>query len=205
MRYAKKRFGQNFLIDPNILRKIVNTIDPQKDEGIIEIGPGQGALTELLLESGAIVHAIEIDKDLIPELETRFAGYNNFNIYNADALGFDFSPIFTKHQAVKFTGNVPYNITSPLLEIAYYNAHALSSLLFLVQKEFAKRVTATPGNKDFGILSLMSQYFGTPKIHFDVPPMVFRPIPKVTSSFFSIQFNSGKINYGFVKHFQLPH
>lgn len=200
--YAKKHFGQNFLIDPNILRKITGAIDPQPDDIIIEIGPGRGALTEHLLASGAVVHSIEIDDDLIPDLEMKFADQPNFHLHHADALKFDFMQIFEEGKKVKYTGNVPYNITSPLLEIAYKNAKYIHGVYFLVQKEFAKRITANSGNKDFGILSLMSQYFGITKIHFDVSPNVFRPIPKVTSSFFSILFNKENLDYDFVKIFQ---
>ena len=200
--YAKKRLGQNFLIDPNILRKIATAIDPHENETIIEIGPGKGALTEQLLMVGAIVHAIELDDDLIPKLEKKFYEYPNFHLYHADALKFDYSIIFKENVKVKYTGNVPYNITSPLLEIAYKNAKNIQGVYFLVQKEFAKRITASSGNKDYGILSLMSQYFGKPKIHFDVSPNVFRPIPKVTSSFFSILFNNENIDYNYVNIFQ---
>jgi len=193
--YAKKRLGQNFLIDPNILRKIAEAIDPQNGEEIIEIGPGRGALTEHLLNAGAIVHAIELDDDLIPELELKFEKYDNFKLYHGDALKFDFSQIFCDGKKVKYTGNVPYNITSPLLEIAYKNAEYIKGVYFLVQKEFAKRITANAGNKDYGILSVLSQFFGEPKIHFDVSPNVFRPVPRVTSSFFSILFNNNEIDY----------
>jgi 16S rRNA (adenine1518-N6/adenine1519-N6)-dimethyltransferase len=200
--YAKKYFGQNFLIDPNILRKIAGAIDPQPEDTIIEIGPGRGALTEHLLASGAKVHSVEIDDDLIPDLEMKFAHEPNFHLHHADALKFDFSNIFKEGKTIKYTGNVPYNITSPLLEIAYKNAQYIHGVYFLVQKEFAKRITADSGNKDFGILSLMSQYFGTTKIHFDVSPNVFRPIPRVTSSFFSILFNKENVDYDFVKIFQ---
>ncbi len=195
--YAKKRLGQNFLIDPNILRKIAAAIDPRPEEEIIEIGPGRGALTEELLKAGAIVHAIELDDDLIEDLNTKFADYNNFKLYHGDALKFDFSQIFKAGKRVKYTGNVPYNITSPLLEIAYQNAPFIKGVYFLVQKEFAKRITAIPGNKDYGILSVLSHYFGKPKIHFDVSPNVFRPVPKVTSSFFSITFEDKETNYDF--------
>ncbi len=200
--YAKKRLGQNFLIDPNILRKIKSTIDPQPDEPIIEIGPGRGALTAQLLDAGARVHAIEIDPELIPELEEKFSNYNNFYLYQADALDFNFNQIFQSEQRVKYTGNVPYNITSPLLEIAYLNAANISGVYFLVQKEFAKRIAAKPGVKNYGILSVLSQYFGEPQLHFDVSPNVFRPVPKVTSAFFSIQFDDQALDYDFFKKLQ---
>ncbi|MBN2279617.1 MAG: ribosomal RNA small subunit methyltransferase A [Candidatus Marinimicrobia bacterium] len=193
--YAKKRLGQNFLIDPNILRKIADAINPQKHETILEIGPGRGALTKHLLASGAVVHAIELDSDLLPELKEKFAAYDTFHLHHGDALKFDFTQILTPGKKIKYTGNVPYNITSPLLEIAYQNAQSILGVYFLVQKEFAKRIAAHPGNKDYGILSVLSQYFGEPKIHFDVSPQVFRPVPKVTSSFFSILFNNDKIDY----------
>ncbi len=200
--YAKKRLGQNFLIDPNILRKIAAAIDPQPGEEIIEIGPGRGALTEYLLASGAIIHAIELDDDLMEDLQNKFSGYDNFHLYPADALKFDFRKIFQSGKKVKYTGNVPYNITSPLLEIAYQNADYIKGVYFLVQKEFARRITASSGNKEYGILSVLSQYFGRPKIHFDVSPNVFRPIPKVTSTFFSIAFDNDQADYEFFTKLQ---
>jgi 16S rRNA (adenine1518-N6/adenine1519-N6)-dimethyltransferase len=201
--YAKKRLGQNFLIDHNILRKIAGVIAPTSQDKIIEIGPGRGALTEFLVNSGAEVHAIELDQDLIPDLKKKFAKSKNFHLHHADALNFDFSKILNGNKKIKYTGNVPYNITSPLLEIAYQNAPAIFGVYFLVQKEFARRITALPGTKDYGILSLLSRYFGEVQIHFDVSPNVFRPIPKVTSSFFSILFNKKEVEYNFFNSLQI--
>lgn len=200
--YAKKRLGQNFLIDPNIIRKIADVISPSQDDTIIEIGPGKGALTELLLQSGAQVHAIEIDDDLIPDLEIKFSNYNNFHLHHCDALKFDFSSIFQYAKKVKYTGNVPYNITTPLLEIAFDNAAYIDTVYFLVQKEVARRIAGVPSTKEYGILSVMVQYYGNPTLHFDVSPNVFRPIPKVVSAFISIKVDENRIDRNFLPIFR---
>ncbi|HQQ86342.1 MAG TPA: rRNA adenine dimethyltransferase family protein, partial [Candidatus Marinimicrobia bacterium] len=113
--YPKKRLGQNFLIDPNILRKIVRVIEPQRDDIIVEIGPGKGALTRFLLESNAEIHAIELDPELVNYLKQELGQFENFHLYYADAVRFDFSDLFNRNQKIKIAGNIPYNITSPLL------------------------------------------------------------------------------------------
>ena len=180
--YPKKRLGQNFLIDPNILRKIVRVIEPQRDDLIVEIGPGKGALTRLLLESGAEIHAIELDPELVNYLKQELGQFENFHLYYADAVQFDFSGLFNRNQKIKMVGNIPYNITSPLLFRLFEMVDYLDRIVLLVQKEIALRLCAQPATKEYGILSVMTNFYCRPKIEFNVSPQVFRPIPRVTSS-----------------------
>ncbi|MBL7067509.1 MAG: 16S rRNA (adenine(1518)-N(6)/adenine(1519)-N(6))-dimethyltransferase RsmA [Candidatus Marinimicrobia bacterium] len=185
--YAKKRFSQNFLIDPNILRKIVHTINPQRDDFIIEIGSGKGALTRFLLESNAQIHSIEIDSELIPELKKQFSSQSNFFLHHTDALTLDFTSIAPKKHKIRVVGNIPFNITSPLLFKMFENAEIIDDVHFLVQREIARRLCAVPKTKEYGILSVITQFYGSPSIAFDVSPKVFRPIPEVYSSLVSIK------------------
>ncbi len=187
--FAKKRFGQNFLIDPNILRKIIRTVDPKTDDIIVEIGSGKGALTDLLIESGAVIHAIEIDNDLIPELERKFSLKSNFHLHHADALKFDLPSLKPANQKIRIVGNVPYNITSPLLFKVFNNSGIIDDVHFMVQREIARRICALPSTKEYGILSVVTQFYGKPTIAFDVSPKVFRPIPDVYSSVVSLKLN----------------
>jgi len=200
--YAKKRFGQNFLIDPNILRKITQSINPQKEDIIIEIGSGKGALTKFLADSQATVHAIEIDGDLIPELESQISGYPNVNIHHQDALTFDYTSLIqNREQQLRIVGNIPYNISSPLLFTMFENATIIKDIHFLVQREIARRICASPNSKEYGILSVITQFYGNPKIDFDVSPKVFRPIPDVNSSMLSIPLKQSTLDNKFKTDF----
>jgi len=178
----KKRFGQNFLIDPNILRKIVRIIDPKKGDLIVEIGPGTGSLTRYLLDSEAEIHAIELDPQLVDYLHQELAKYPNFHLYHGDAVKFDFSEIMNADQKIKMAGNIPYNITSPLLFRLFEMTGRLDRIVLLVQKEIARRICAQQRTKEYGILSVMTNFYCRPQIEFQVSSKVFRPVPKVTSS-----------------------
>ena len=180
--YAKKRFGQNFLIDPNIIRKIVKEINPQPGDVLVEIGPGKGALTRQLIATGAQIHAIEIDQDLTSELAQDLAGLDNFTLYQQDALQFDYQAHFSKGRKIRIVGNIPYNISSPLLFKIFENNNIIQDVHFLVQREIAQRIGAKPNTKSYGILSVITQFYGKPSIAFQVSPKVFRPIPEVYSS-----------------------
>lgn len=199
--FAKKRFGQNFLIDPNILRKIVRSIAPRERDIIVEIGPGKGALTRLLADSRATVHAVEIDGDLIPALEAQFGNYENVKIHHRDALIFDYSALMENTGQLRIVGNIPYNITSPLLFTMFANAAVIKDIHFLVQREIARRICAAPNSKEYGILSVISQFYGTPHIDFDVSPNVFRPIPEVHSSMLSIPLKNAAFDDKFKADF----
>jgi 16S rRNA (adenine1518-N6/adenine1519-N6)-dimethyltransferase len=175
---ARKRFGQNFLSDPNIIRKIIDTIRPAVGETMVEIGPGLGAMTDPLVEHLGHLHVVEIDRDLIARLKERYAP-DRLTIHEGDALAFDFASLGTPLRVV---GNLPYNISTPLLfHLAGY-AEGVKDMTFMLQKEVVMRMVAEPGTADYGRLSVMLQYRFRMGRLFDVPPGAFRPAPKVTSS-----------------------
>ncbi|WP_290664145.1 16S rRNA (adenine(1518)-N(6)/adenine(1519)-N(6))-dimethyltransferase RsmA [Ignavibacterium sp.] len=178
-----KRFGQNFLQDKNIVRKISEVINPQKDETIIEIGPGEGALTEILSGSGAEVIAIEIDKRVIEQLK---ANYPSIRIINQDFLEIDLTRFNSSD--LRIVGNIPYNITSPIIFKLIENHKLIRDAVFMVQYEVAKRMTAKKGSKDYGILSVLLSYFAETEFCFKVSPNVFYPRPKVFSAVVKINF-----------------
>lgn len=178
-----KRFGQNFLKDNNILRKIFEVINPQKNDKIIEIGPGEGALTKLLSNSGAEITAIEIDKRVIEHLQKRFP---EVKIINKDFLEIDLTQ-FNSYD-LRIVGNIPYNITSPIIFKLIENHNLICDAVFMVQYEVAKRMTAKKGTKDYGILSVLLRYFSDTELCFKVSPNVFYPKPKVFSAVVKIKF-----------------
>jgi len=175
---ARKRFGQNFLSDPNIIRKIVDAIRPQPGEVMVEIGPGLGAMTDPIVERLGHLHVVEIDRDLIARLKQRY-GPDRLTIHEGDALAFDFGSLGTPLRVV---GNLPYNISTPLLFHLATFADGVRDMHFMLQKEVVLRMTAEPDTPDYGRLSVMlQQRFAMARL-FDVPPGAFRPEPKVTSS-----------------------
>ncbi|HMN25653.1 MAG TPA: 16S rRNA (adenine(1518)-N(6)/adenine(1519)-N(6))-dimethyltransferase RsmA [Ignavibacteriaceae bacterium] len=182
-----KRFGQNYLQDQNIVKKIISEIDPKENEFILEIGPGQGALTKHLFESKASFSAIEIDKRVIDDLKNRFT---NLNLIQADFLDLDFNSfIKNENQKLRVVGNIPYNITSPILFKLFENNKIISDAVFMVQYEVAKRMAAKMGTKEYGILAVLLNYFGKTKLAFKVSPNVFYPKPNVHSAVIHIYFN----------------
>ena len=182
-----KRFGQNFLQDQNILRKIVDEINPQPDDLLIEIGPGQGALTEKLLEKNLNLIAIEIDNRSVDELKNKLP---SLNVIQSDFLEVNlYSFIADDRKKLRVIGNIPYNITSPILFKLFENNTLIKDAVFMVQLEVAKRITAKPGFKDYGILSALINYFGVAKLSFKVSPNVFYPKPNVHSAVVHISFN----------------
>lgn len=190
-----KRFGQNYLKDQNIIKKIISEIDPKENELIIEIGPGQGAITQLLLESKANLTAIEIDKRVIEYLQTRFA---HLNLIQSDFLKLDINQFTnSSKQKLRVVGNIPYNITSPILFKLFENNTIIQDAVFMVQYEVAKRMTAKMGSKDYGILSVLLEYFGNTKLAFKVSPNVFYPKPNVHSAVVHINFNDIRNNSSF--------
>jgi 16S rRNA (adenine1518-N6/adenine1519-N6)-dimethyltransferase len=182
-----KRFGQNFLQDQNIIRKIISEIDPKENELLIEIGPGQGALTKYIVESKADFTAIEIDKRVIEDLQFRFA---NLKLLQEDFLDLDLHQfISTPQQKIRVVGNIPYNITSPILFKLFDDNTLIQDAVFMVQYEVAKRMTAKMGSKDYGILAVLLEYFSNTKLAFKVSPNVFYPKPNVHSAVVHIHFN----------------
>jgi dimethyladenosine transferase len=189
---ALKKFGQNYLTDKNILRKIADEINPQKDDLLIEVGPGYGALTEYLADKCTNFTAIEIDTRVIEDLKLKFP---TLKIINDDFLKFNLRSLIAKKETkLRVAGNIPYNLTSPILFRLIDNTDIISDAVFLVQDEVAKRINAVIGTKDYGILSVIMQYFATVKYCFKVSPNVFLPKPKVSSAVIHLYFHS-KENY----------
>jgi 16S rRNA (adenine1518-N6/adenine1519-N6)-dimethyltransferase len=177
---ARRRFGQNFLVSDGVIRKIVDAIAPQNGDTVVEIGPGLGALTEPLLERIAHLHVVEIDRDLIARLQQRFPP-ERLTIHQGDALEFDFGTLKGAGR-LKIVGNLPYNISSPLLFHLVPFAPQVYDMHFMLQKEVVDRMVAEPGSKDFGRLSVMLQYRYHMERMFIVPPGAFNPPPKVDSA-----------------------
>jgi len=180
---ARKRFGQNFLRDPGIIARLVRAIAPRPGERLIEIGPGQGALTEPLLEAaGGRLEVIELDRDLVPGLRVQFFAYLDFVVHEADALTFDFRALRGDGAPLRVVGNLPYNISTPLIGHLLEAGDAIADMHFMLQKEVVERLAAEPGGADWGRLSVMAQYRCTVESLFTVPPEAFVPRPKVDSA-----------------------
>ncbi len=177
---ARKRFGQNFLVSPGVIHKIVDAIAARPGDTVVEIGPGLGAITEPLLERVEHLHVVEIDRDLIARLRHRFPP-ERLTIHQGDALKFDFGSL-KGPGPLKIVGNLPYNISSPLLFHLVPFAPQVHDMHFMLQKEVVDRMVAEPGSKDFGRLSVMLQYHYHMERMFVVPPGAFNPAPKVDSA-----------------------
>ena len=179
--FARKRFGQNFLVSPGVIANIVSAIAPQRDDAIVEIGPGLGALTEPLLDKLAHLHVVEIDRDLIARLRDRFPP-ERLTIHEGDALTFDFARLAPGPRSLRIVGNLPYNISSPLLFRLATAAASVRDMHFMLQKEVVDRMVAPPGESAYGRLSVMLQYRFAMARLFIVPPGAFNPAPKVDSA-----------------------
>ncbi len=175
----RKRFGQNFLHDPNIISRIVDAIHPQPEQQLVEIGPGQGALTSLLLERVQHMDVIELDRDLVALLEKDFPDNEQLTIHSADALKFDFCQL--AKQKLRIVGNLPYNISTPLIFHLLEQRHCIHDMHFMLQKEVVERMAALPSTKAYGRLTVMVQLFCHVEKLFTVPPGAFNPPPKVDS------------------------
>ncbi len=174
----RKRFGQNFLIDDGIIHAIVNVINPQAGETLVEIGPGLGALTRPLLERVPRMHAVELDRDIIARLQSSYPA-ERLVLHSGDALKFDFAAL---GHDLRIVGNLPYNISSPLLfRLMEFSAH-IRDMHFMLQKEVVARMTAEPSSHDYGRLTLMLQRRFHLEWLLDVPPTAFNPPPKVNSA-----------------------
>ena len=177
----RKRFGQNFLHDHNIIYNIISSIQAEPGQHWVEIGPGQGALTEPLLNEGVRLDVVELDRDLVVLLRNKFKQYPDLNIHSADALRFDFSSL-ADGEKLRVIGNLPYNISTPLMFHLLDNAYCIEDMHFMLQKEVVDRICAVPGSKKYGRLSVMMQYYCQPELLFEVPPESFDPIPQVMSA-----------------------
>lgn len=179
---ARKRFGQNFLIDQHTIASIATAIRPRADDNLVEIGPGRGALTEHLLRSAPRLQAIELDRDLVVLLQEKFAGHAGFDLRQGDALKTDFSQFGEQPHGLRVVGNLPYNISTPLLFHLLCFRARIADMHFLLQKEVVDRIAAEPGNRHYGRLSVMIQYHCRVERLLEVPPAAFRPVPKVDSA-----------------------
>ena len=179
---ALKRFGQNFLQDQSIISQLIASAQTQPQQHWVEIGPGLGALTAPLLRTGVRLDVIELDRDLVSLLHTVFHDHPQLTIHSADALHFDFTALATDAEKLRVIGNLPYNISTPLLFHLLSNAHCIQDMHFMLQKEVVNRMCAAPGSKQYGRLSVMVQYYCATEWLFDVPPESFDPIPKVMSA-----------------------
>ncbi|MDP0588554.1 MAG: 16S rRNA (adenine(1518)-N(6)/adenine(1519)-N(6))-dimethyltransferase RsmA [Candidatus Endonucleobacter bathymodioli] len=179
---ARKRFGQNFLHDQAVIHRIIRSINPREGDRLIEIGPGQGALTEGLLDGAKDLDIIEIDRNLIPELASRFGLNPGVRIYEADALKFDFYSLKTDERLLRLVGNLPYNISTPLIFHLLSFNELIRDMHFMLQREVVLRLVATPGGKNYGRLSIMTQYYCGAEYLFTVGPESFKPAPKVESA-----------------------
>lgn len=178
---ADKKLGQNFLIDENIVRNIVAAAELSDKDTVLEVGPGIGTLTQGLAESVASVVAVELDKRLLPVLDTTLEGYDNVRIVNGDILQVDIMQTVGVDE-FKVCANLPYYITTPIIFALLEKRLPMERLVAMVQKEVAERMAAKPGGKDYGALSVAIQYYTEPEIAFIVPPSSFIPAPSVDSA-----------------------
>lgn len=177
-----KRFGQNFLTDQKIITRIIDALDPQADETILEIGPGQGALTAPLLDRVGRLVAIEFDRNLIPGLSQRFKSNQNFELVESDALVTDVCEVISPANQTRVVANLPYNVGTAIVQRLIEQRRCVTEMVLMLQKEVVDRITAEPGSGDRGYLSVFVQTYCETEKLFDVAPGSFRPAPKVWSS-----------------------
>jgi 16S rRNA (adenine1518-N6/adenine1519-N6)-dimethyltransferase len=182
----RKRFGQNFLHDQQVINQIISCIAPQPTDLLVEIGPGQAALTRPLLASGAELHLIEIDRDLVSRLQKQFSEINNITIHACDALKANL-PEITGNRPFRLIGNLPYNISTPLIFHILQWHEQVVDMHFMLQKEVVDRMAADPGSRTYGRLSVMTQFRCKITPLFDVLPESFTPVPRVCSSIVRLQ------------------
>lgn len=181
---ARRRFGQNFLHDPGVIRRMIEAIAPGPDDALLEIGPGQGALTRPLLERAGALTAVELDRDLARALREQTAGAGGrLELVEGDALDYPLAELAPGERPLRVVGNLPYNVSTPLLFHLTADPGRLQDLHLLLQREVVARMAAGPGGRDYGRLSVMLQYRCRVQPLFDVGPGAFRPAPKVTSTF----------------------
>ncbi len=183
----RKRFGQHFLTDESVLQKIVTMIAPSTDDHMVEIGPGQGAMTAYLLPHVKRLDLIEIDRDLVRYLQQHFAGQSHLHIHESDVLKFDFASLDLEGAKFRVVGNLPYNISTPLLFKLFAAKAHIHDMVFMLQKEVVERLAAEVGAKNYGRLSVMAQYHCRNEFLFSVPPTAFHPPPKVESAVLHMQ------------------
>lgn len=181
----QKKFGQNFLIDPHVLDKIIRAAEITEDDFVLEIGPGMGTMTQYLAYAAREVYAVEIDKSLIPILEDTLSDYDNVTVINEDILKVNIAKLAEEKNGgrpIKVVANLPYYITTPIIMGLFESHVPVESITVMVQKEVADRMQEGPGSKEYGALSLAVQYYAKPEIVVNVPPSCFMPQPKVGSA-----------------------
>ncbi|MGH8577045.1 MAG: 16S rRNA (adenine(1518)-N(6)/adenine(1519)-N(6))-dimethyltransferase RsmA [Gammaproteobacteria bacterium] len=178
----KRRFGQHFLTDPSVIERIVGVIRPVAGQHVVEIGPGRGALTRPLLEALGTLDVVEIDRELAGTLCTSLGPIGELRVHRGDALRFDFSRLPPAGGRLRIVGNLPYNISTPLLFHLLAHSDAIEEMVFMLQREVAERIVAAPGNRDYGRLSVMLQFRCAATELFSVAPQAFRPEPQVHST-----------------------
>ena len=197
---ARKRFGQNFLHDTHVIQNIVAAICPQKEQFLLEIGPGLGALTEPVSEQIDRLTVLELDRDLAERLRHHPFLHQKLNVIETDAMQFDFAQLYTseklaeEQQKIRVFGNLPYNISTPLMFHLFKFCDIIQDMHFMLQKEVVKRLCAAPNSKAYGRLTIMTQYFCQVMPVLEVPPSAFKPAPKVDSAVVRL-----------IPHQQLPH
>ena len=180
--YPRKRFGQNFLREESIIEAIARAVAPANSDHIVEIGPGEGALTQALISDECRLDAIELDRDLRTRLLAAFSTYPGFMLHSADALDFNFASLATGDTRLRVVGNLPYNISTPLIFNLLEQAQIINDMHFMLQLEVVERLAASPGSKDWGRLGVMTQFRCEVEQLFEVPPEAFYPPPKVRSA-----------------------
>jgi 16S rRNA (adenine1518-N6/adenine1519-N6)-dimethyltransferase len=188
-----KRLGQHFLKDPRTVQRIVAALAPRSDETIVEIGPGTGALTAVLVERAERVVAVEFDQKLEPVLRDRFASVDNFKLVMGDALTTDFCAMIQPAQQARLAANLPYNISTAILQRLIAQRSCITEMIVMLQREVVERVLAPPGSSERGFLSVLVEAYAETEKLFDVAPGAFRPPPKVWSSVMRVTFRSGTV------------
>ena len=190
----KKGFGQNFLTDKHVLGNIFGFIDPKADDIFLEIGPGSGSMTEMFLGIPEKYNAIEIDKDLIKSLEKKFKNEKNFSIINKNILDLDLNNFVENNKKIRLIGNLPYNMSSPILDWCFKQIDLIKDMHFMFQKEFAYRCAGNETTESYGKLSVICNYFCKVDILYDINRSYFDPVPKVDSSFVRFKPKEDKKN-----------
>ena len=183
----KRRFGQNFLVDQNVVDRIISAVAPRSDETLVEIGSGRGVLTGRLIEKAGRVIAIEFDRDLIPQLRRQFHASVNLLIVEADALAIDLCDAIQPAPKARVVANLPYNIATAILQRLIEQRRCLSDMTLMLQREVVDRIAAEAGSPDRGYLSVLVEAYCEVEKLFDVPPQAFRPVPKVWSTVVSLR------------------
>jgi len=185
--YAKKRYGQHFLHDPGTIDRIVRAIDPRPGERIVEIGPGRGAITAPVLARAQALDVVEIDRDVVPLLEAQCRGRGELRVHVADALEFDLRALRGTGPKLRLIGNLPYNVSTPLLFHFIEQLDAVEDMHFMLQREVVQRMAARPGTGDYGRLTVMLAPHVVVEPLFDIGTGAFKPPPKVVSTFFALR------------------